>query len=224
MQVVILAAGLGTRLRPLTYHVPKPMLRIGGKNLIEHNLDNLPNEIDKVIIVFNYLGEQIINHFKDGYNGLKINFVKQKKLSGTAYALHQCKDLLNDRFIVMMGDDIYSKDDMKKCVNQDRCMLVKEIGGKFVGGRIKLDSDGKLAEIEEGIHNRSISYLNTGFYVIDKNFFNYDMVKIPKRDEYGLPQTLVNYGNDFPVDIIKATNWIQISDLASLKRAEKILV
>lgn len=57
MQVVFLAAGEGTRMRPLTYHVPKPMVRAGGKNLLEHNIDALPDTVDEIVIVVGYLAE-----------------------------------------------------------------------------------------------------------------------------------------------------------------------
>ena len=67
MQAVILAAGHGTRLRPLTYQMPKPLIKVADKCLIEHNIFNLPSEISELIIVIGYLGEQIQNYFGENY-------------------------------------------------------------------------------------------------------------------------------------------------------------
>ena len=114
MQAVLLAAGQGEKLRPITYDVPKPMIRIAGKNLIEHNIDQLPNEIDELIIVVGHLAPQIINHFGNEYKGKKITYVKQKKLLGTGHALSICKQHLKDRFLVMMSDDIYDRKDIER--------------------------------------------------------------------------------------------------------------
>ncbi len=223
MQAVILAAGKGTRLRPITYHVPKPMVRVAGKNLLEHNLDKLPKEIDEIIFVIGYLGEQIKNHFGDEFEGRKIKYIRQKELYGTGHALHVCKNLLKDRFLVMMGDDIYNKDDIKRCIKHDFVMLVSEVSGKFSGGRIKLNKDGNLEDIVEGTHKRKTSLVNTGLYVLTDKFFDYKLVQLPDRKEYGLPQTLVTMARDYPVKIEKATSWLQISDLKGLERAKKIL-
>lgn len=223
MQAVFLAAGRGTRLRPLTYHVPKPMIRVAGKNLIEHNIDKLPEEIDEIVFVIGYLGEQIMNHFGDEYRGRKIKYVKQNKLLGTGHAIHTCREVLKDRFLVMMGDDVYDADDIKRCVAHDQCILTQEVSGKFSGGRIILNPQGTLDDIIEGIHNRSKSLANVGLYVIRKEFFDYDLVKIKDKDEYGLPQTLVKVARDIPVIIEKANFWLPVGDLNALKRAEKIL-
>lgn len=223
MQAVILAAGFGKRLRPITYHVPKPMIRIAGKNLIEHNLDILPDEIDELIIVVNYLKEQIINHFGNNYKGRKIIYIKQKDMLGTGHALKVCKDSIKDRFLVMMADDIYSRSDIERCIKHDQCILAQEVNGKFIGGRIKLDSKGNLEDIVEGVHNKSKSLSNVGLYVATRKFFEYDLVRIPGRKEYGLPQTLVRVAQDNPIEIERAERWTQISDMGGLKRAEKRL-
>ena len=223
MQAVILAAGRGTRLRPLTYHVPKSLLRLNGKNLIEYNIERLPAEVDEIIFVIGYLGEQIKNYFGNEFAGKKIKYVKQNKLLGTGHCLHLCKDLLGERFLVLMGDDVYGADDIKKCLSYEQCMLVKEIRGKFAGGRVQLDSSGHLNNIIEGVHNRSKNLVNTGLYVISDKFFKYDLVSIKDGKEYGLPQTLVKVAKDYPVNIVKADFWLQINDLAQMKRAEKLL-
>jgi len=223
MQAVILAAGRGTRLRPLTYHVPKSMIRIAGKNLIEHNIAALPKEVDEVVLVIGYLGEQIINHFGDKYENKKIIYIKQQKLFGTGHALSACESVLKDKFLVLMGDDIYSEKDINKCLKHKNCILAQKVKNRFTGGRIILNSQGFLKEIIEGIHKKNEGLVNTGLYVLTKNFFNYELVKLKDKKEYGLPQTLVKMAVDYPVFIEKAESWLQISSLAGLKNAEKIL-
>lgn len=223
MKAVILAAGRGTRLRPLTYHVPKPLIRVGGQALMEYNIKKLPREIDEVILVVNYLKEQIINYFGDEFDGREIRYVTQKNMLGTGHAVKICKEYLNDKFLVLMGDDIYDSEDIEECIKTDGCMLVKEIRGKFNGGRIKFDKNGLLEDIIEGIHNRDSSFVNTGLCVINENYFNYDLVPINKGKEYGLPQTLVKMAKDYPIEIKKANFWHQINDIKGLESFKKIL-
>jgi len=223
MQAVFLIAGKGTRLRPLTYHVPKPMIRIAGKNLIEHNFDQLPDCIDECIFVVGHLNEQIINHFGNYFQGKKIKYIKQKKQLGTGHALSLCKDILKDRFLVLMGDDLYCKNDIEKCLKHNQCLLTKEIHGKFAGGRIIFDAEKKLKDIKEGIHKQKTSLVNIGLYIISEKIFDYDLVSIGINNEYGLPQTLLKVAKDHEVKIEKSDFWMQINDIKQLKRVEKIL-
>lgn len=223
MQAVILAAGQGTRLRPLTYASPKSLLRLAGKNLLEHNLECLPKKIDELIFVVGYLGDQIIGYFGNEFGGRKIKYVKQEELFGTGHALYLCKNLLKNRFLVMMGDDIYSENDIKKCLKHKNCMLIYGIEGKFAGGQIKFDDSGNLQDIIEGDHNSVKSFVNTGLYALTKDFFDYPLVLLEKKREYGLPQTLVKMAQEHPVKTEKADFWLQINDLDGLKNAENIL-
>ncbi|QSH39546.1 NTP transferase domain-containing protein [Candidatus Kaiserbacteria bacterium] len=218
MQAVFLVAGEGTRMRPLTYHVPKPMARAGGKNLVEHNIDNLPKEITEIIFVVGYLAEQIMNHFGDEYEGRKITYVRQKKLLGTAHALSLCQKHLHGRFIVLMGDDVYGKDDIKNCLQYDWAWLVKKVRGKFTGGRIIYDSDGNVTSVTEGKHNVKDGFVGTNLFVLGMEYFNYQMVPIKDGKEYGLPQTVALAAEDFPIKMVEAKNWEQISDMNDLKR------
>jgi bifunctional UDP-N-acetylglucosamine pyrophosphorylase/glucosamine-1-phosphate N-acetyltransferase len=223
MQVVILAAGQGTRLSPLTDSIPKPLIKIGGKNIIEHNIIQLPDEVRELIFVVGYLDKQIINYFGEEYGGRKITYIKQKKLLGTGHALSLCKNILEDRFLVLMGDNIYSKQDIEKCLKHEQCMLVQEIQGEFVGGRITFNGRRELKDIIEGSHKKGKNLINTALYVMTKKFFDYDLVPIKEGKEYGLPQTLVRVARDYPVVIEKANFWLQINSLAELKKAKNIL-
>jgi len=224
MQAVFLVAGEGTRMRPLTYHVPKPLARAGGKNLVEHNIAKLPKEVDEIIFVVGYLSEQIINHFGDEFEGRKITYVKQKKLLGTAHALSLCKQYLHGRFLVLMGDDMYGKEDIKNCLAYDWAWLVKKVHGKFVGGRIIYDEKDHVVAVEEGTHDEKSGFVGTNLFVLGMEYFNYPMVAIKDGKEFGLPQTVALAAEDFQIKMIEATGWEQITDMNDLKRLHQQLV
>lgn len=222
MQAVILAAGEGTRLRPLTYKTPKPLLKINGKCLMEYNIDELPKEIDELVIVIGYKGDKIKKYFGNNYNGRKVIYVEQNDFLGTGHALKICQTVLGERFMVLMGDDIYSRVDMVSMLKHNCAMLVKEVRGKFTGGRVVVGKDGCLEKIMEGRHDDGINYLNTAMYVLTDDYFKYPLVSINKK-EYGLPQTMVQMIKDVPIKIVKASKWIQITDLDDYKKAKELL-
>jgi bifunctional UDP-N-acetylglucosamine pyrophosphorylase/glucosamine-1-phosphate N-acetyltransferase len=223
MQAVLLAAGEGVRLRPITEKIPKPMVEVSEKNLLERNMDLLPEEVDEVIMVVGYLKEVIKNYFGDSYGKGKIIYVEQKELLGTGKALYLCKDFLKDKFLVMMGDDIYSKEDIEKCLKNDWSILTQEVEGGVSGGAIKLDENENLKSIQEGFHQEKKVLVNTGLYVLQKEFFDYDLMPIKDGKEFGLPQTLVKVAQDYPVKVEKASFWLQVGDLAQLERAREVM-
>ena len=150
MQAVILAAGKGTRMKPITNFIPKPLIKICGKNFIERNIELLPKKVTEVIIVVNYLKEQIINHFGDFYNGKKIKYVVQKEPRGTADALFACKGILKGDFLVMMSDDFYSKKDVIRILrHKGNIMLVQKSDRRFFGNNYILDKNGFLIDSSE---------------------------------------------------------------------------
>ncbi len=218
MQAIILAAGEGTRMRPLTYHVPKPLVRVGGKNLVEHNLAKLPPEITELIFVVGYLAEQVINHFGDTYEGRPVHYVRQRKLRGTADAVSLCKPLIRGRFMVFMGDDMYSQEDMQACLAHERSWLVKKVHGKFTGGRIVQNESGNVVDAIEGTHDTTEGFVSTNMFVLTPEYFSYPMVAIKDGAEYGLPQTVVSMAKEYPVKLIEAKDWKQVSDLNDIKK------
>jgi UDP-N-acetylglucosamine diphosphorylase / glucose-1-phosphate thymidylyltransferase / UDP-N-acetylgalactosamine diphosphorylase / glucosamine-1-phosphate N-acetyltransferase / galactosamine-1-phosphate N-acetyltransferase len=223
MQAVILAAGLGTRLRPLTDDTPKPMIRILNKTLLEYGLDSLPENINEVIIVIGYQGEKIKAYFGDKYKEKRIFYVEQTELLGTWHAIDICKNILGEKFFVMMGDNIYLRADIEKCLTRDLAMLAYPVKGPFTGGKIVTDPGGHLIEIEEGRHEDETLLMNTGLYVLNKKYFKYEPVKLKDKNEYGLPQTLAVMAKNLPVYIETAEFWLQITDIESITNADKAL-
>ena len=223
MQAVILAAGKGTRMRPLTYDIPKPMLLIKGKPILGYTLAALPEEVDEIIFVVNYLAEQIQNYFGSENRGRKISYIIQEELNGTGGAIHSCKHLLKDEFLVINGDDLYKKEDITAMLKSDISVLAYEIENPKRFGILKMDENGNLVDIiENTVEIKGNQLINTGTYKLNMKFFDYELVPISET-EFGLPQTMMQMAKDFPVKIVIASEWFPIGFPEDLKKAEDLI-
>jgi len=221
MQAVILAAGEGIRLRGENV-VPKCLLKVGKKTILEHLLSQLPKEIREVIIVVGELKNQIKKHIGTNFNGRPIKYIEQSERLGTGHALFVAKGILeNKKFLVLMGDNLYLKRDMESCLRHDLCLLTQKIEAPERFGVVKVE-DAHLQDVIESPKLSAGTLVNCGLYVIDKRIFDYPLVKIG-REEYGLPQTIAKMANDYPVKIEKATFWMPIQNIQDLKQADKYL-
>lgn len=222
MQAVILAAGQGVRLGRLTRFIPKPLLRVGKKPILEHTFSQLPDNIHEVVIVVGHLQSQIKGYFGRNFKGRPIKYVEQPERLGTGQALFLCqKTLKSSKFLVMMGDDLYLKKDIERCLGYNLSLLAQEIETPERFGVLKMEN-GALKEIIESPKLAAGGLVNCGLYVLDKRIFDYPLMPIGKG-EYGLPQTIVKMAEDFPVKIEKANFWLPINTLENLKKANKYL-
>jgi bifunctional UDP-N-acetylglucosamine pyrophosphorylase/glucosamine-1-phosphate N-acetyltransferase len=218
---VILAAGKGTRMLPLTLEKPKPMIEVLGKNLIEWKLAALPASVTNVVLVIGYQGEKIKEYFGDLYEGRRMHYAEQEELNGNAVALFCAKDFLRGRFLVMMGDDLYSREDIKNICAHELAVLVKEVWDKEIGGEMTANADGTFLSIDEPKHHVEHGLINTGLYTLDMRYFDYPLVLIGgSSKEFGLPHTLTGLAKDAPVQMVKATAWMQISAPEDLPQGE----
>lgn len=224
MKVIILAAGEGTRMRPLTIDTPKPLLDISGKKIIERIIESLPDEIDEVVIVVDYLKEKIINFLENNYSGKKIIFVEQTEVKGTYGALLSAKDLLKngERFLVLNADDIHDKSELKEYLKYPRSFGVQKmimpnyynivVKDKLIFGFEKQSDDQRA----------SGALVSTGVYVLDKNIFKDGGVEV-FGGEYGLPQTILKQKDEFPIFAVETREWIPINNLNDLEKARIVL-
>lgn len=180
MQAVILCAGKSTRTYPLTVEKPKVLLKVMNKTLLEHNLDQLDGFVKEVILIIGFKGEMIKRFIKNKYKKINIKYVVQKEQLGTGHALMQAKDLIKDRFIVLMGDDLYSKEDIKNCLKHNHCILAKEVKDTEKWGILSLKNN-FLEKIDEKPKNAASNLANNGLYVLNKEIF--DILKNLKRSE-----------------------------------------
>ncbi|MDO8514645.1 MAG: nucleotidyltransferase family protein [bacterium] len=228
MQAVILAAGRGTRMEELTHSVPKPMLDVEGKPLLEYKFEALPDEVNEVIIIVGHLGGVIQRHFGSSYINKKILYVEQKELNGTAGALWCAKDVLKDRFLVMMGDDIYAKSDIEACIAEGNVwrLLVQQVPEMRRAGDVELDEDVNIAAIVEGDRGTTPGLASTNMFLLDTRLFSCPLV--PKQAdslEYGLPQTVLAGAKKLGIrfEPVFTDKWIQITSPKDLVKAADML-
>lgn len=220
MQAVILTAGRGKRMKHLTENSNKNMLKVNGKPILKYKLDSLPKEIDEIIFVIGYQGDQIRKQFGEKYKGRKISYVEQKKLNGTGGAIHKAKKLLKGKFLVIYGDDLYHEDDIRQLMKSDLAVLAKEIKDVTRFGILKTDKKGHLIDIIEKPKKSKSKLAAIGLFVLNKDFFKYKLVPVG-GGEFGLPQTLATMSKDYNIKIVKAKHWHPIGHPEDIKIAEK---
>lgn len=225
-QAVIMCAGKGTRLAPLTDEIPKVLIEINGKTLLEYKLEILNNLVEEVILVVGYKKEKVIERFKDNYKNLKITYCFQEKQIGTGNAIEITKDLILDKFLILNGDDIYSDEDIKKLCNEELAMLGKNINiedsEKF--GMIKLDENNNFIEIIEKPKTYVSNLANINCFLLDKTIFE-KKLSPSIRGEYELTDYLnflVEKNKKIKV-ITTQGKWLPINSFEELKYAKNTL-
>lgn len=184
MQAVILAAGKGTRMEPLTLTRPKVLLKVAGRTMLEHNLEQLVGLVSEVIIVIGYKGEMIRKQIGDSFKGIKVSYVWQRVQNGTGGALMLCEKKLKEKFLVLNGDDFYSAKDIKKCSKYKYCVLGAKVKDPSKWGIFTVRNS-KVVGLVEKPKSSSSRWANTAFYVLDKAIFKFKLKK-SKRNEYEL--------------------------------------
>lgn len=227
MQAVFLAAGRGTRMGALTEKLPKPLLEVAGKTLLEHKFDALPDEITEIILVIGYLGEMIRAKFGDSYKGKKITYVQQDNpVGGTMDALQQAKNILNGKFLATNADDIHQTKDIISCLGHQWALAVMRLRNLDKGSEVRVDAKGNIAEIvESDTHKGGAGLGGVGMYVLDSRIFKVDPVPLEGRTEVGLPQTMLSAAKTFniPMTAIEISSCIHITSPEDLAEAEKQL-
>ena len=189
MKAVILAGGLGTRLQPYTFFIPKPMLPIGNKPLLEHILEWLKqnNGIDQIVICVSYLHRVIEDYFEDGARfGMKIQYARSDRPLATAGQLKSAEKLLNETFVCLYGDSIYEFN-LDKMINEHKeskalvSMALLPYKTKLKYGFIDVrGKDDRITSWREKPEVRGL--INIGCYVIEPAFLNF----IPQLSAFGM--------------------------------------
>lgn len=224
MKALLLAAGEGKRMHPLTKEVPKPMLRLRGKPLLQHIIESLPVEVTELIVVVGYKQEAIRSYFGTEFQGRPIRYLVQESYTGTADALELCRPYLaeGERFVLTYGDDIYDTESIARCLTHQYAFLVGEVEDPRRYGVILLNQDGTIAEIEEKPEHPKSNLVAPGLYVLDTKIFDCR----PHSEwphEYYLMAMLNQFVTEQKVYGEKTGRWLTFAYPKDLEAAEMLL-
>jgi len=220
LDAIILAAGLGTRLRPHTEKTPKPLLAVRGRPILDWTLGALPAAVDRVVVVVHYLGEQVEAYLKSQTRVREHAVVWQHTPRGTGDALLHCKGhLRGGPFLVMNGDDLFGAADLARLVRHPAAMLCHQVDRPRKFGIAFLKEDGTLRELIEKPAIDGTQLANTGAYVFPEDVFDNELTLSP-RGEYEITQYVSALAATGVVHIERASFWYPIGDEAAWNAAQ----
>ncbi len=208
MKAVILAAGEGKRMHPLTYTRPKVMLPIANKPIVEHLLIEMKRAgINDFIFIVGYHGETIREHFGNGERwGIKVEYATQRKQLGTAHALKLVERFIDDKFILANGDVLVRVQDIGKVLARDNITLsLIEAEDTRDLGVVEVVGD-RIAGIYEKVARPPSNLANAGIYLLTEEIFPaIDKTRESPRGEYELTDSL-----QIMIDEGQALSWVKI--------------
>jgi NDP-sugar pyrophosphorylase family protein len=221
MDAVLLAAGLGTRLRPHTLTTPKPLLAVRGRPILDWTLGAMPRAVDRVIVVVHYLAEQIEaylqrqRHFRDWVT------VTQGEPRGTGDALRRCRQhVRSERLLVLNGDDLFGAADLADLAGRPAGVLVAEVQEPRKFGIAYLRPDGMLERLVEKPDLPPPQLANTGAYVFPRTVFDLEIGLSP-RGEYEITDYVSQLAACQAFHVVRARFWLPIGTAEAWQAAQQ---
>jgi glucose-1-phosphate thymidylyltransferase len=217
MNAVVLAAGEGTRLRPLTEDKPKGMVEVDGKPILTHCFEQLVElGADELVVVVGYRKEAIIEHYGDEFDGVPITYAHQREQQGLAHALLTVESHVDDDFMLMLGDNIFHANlaDVVRRQRESRAdaaFLVEEVEWDEAGryGVCDTNKYGEIVEVVEKPEDPPSNLVMTGFYTFTPEIFHAcHLVQPSNRGEYEISEAidlLIHSGRT--IDAIGIDGW-----------------
>ncbi len=208
MKCIILAAGEGKRMHPLTYTRPKVMLQISNKPILEWNLINaLKAGLKEFIFIVGYKSEMVRNYFQDGKKwNIKIEYVNQGTALGTAHAVGVVEKFVDD-FIILSGDTIFGTNDIKNILNKKNSMGLFKIDNPVDYGIVETKNN-KILKIYEKMSEPVSDIINAGIYHFDKKIFEFiKKTKKSERGEYEITDTINMMIKEKQLDAVMLEEW-----------------
>ena len=234
MQVVVLAAGQGTRLRPLTETKPKGMVEVNDKPILTHCFEQVVDlGADEIVVVVGYMKQAIIDHYGDEFQGVPITYAHQREQLGLAHALLCVEEHIEGDFMLMLGDNIFDAnlEDVIRRHNEDRAdavFLTEEVPWEEASryGVCNTNAYGEITEVVEKPDEPESNLVMTGFYTFTPAIFHAcKLVQPSNRGEYELSEAvdlLIRSGRT--IDAFRIDGWrIDVGYPEDRERAEQRL-
>lgn len=201
MKAIILSAGEGTRMRPLTITKPKPMLPVAGKPIIQYNIEALRDSgVNEILLIVNYKEDIVKSYFGNGLDlGVKISYKTQEELCGTANAIYQGKEFVDgEEFIVLNGDIIVDKHLLRDIIKDyentspDTLIVLTKVDNPSCFGVVEI-KEGLIKNIVEKPKKgeEPSNLINTGIYVFNADIFGkIENTGKSERGEYEITDSL----------------------------------
>lgn len=200
LKAIILSAGEGSRMRPLTLTKPKTMLPVAGKPIIQYNIESLrDNGITDILLIVRYKEEIVRNYFEDGSDfGVNISYKTQKDFLGTANAISYGEDFIDDSIIVLNGDIILDDEIIHEIIKKynylspDTLMLLTEVEDPSAFGVVEIENGNIKNIVEKPKREEAPSNLvNAGIYIFNKDIFDkIRETEISERGEYEITDSV----------------------------------
>lgn len=208
MKCVILAAGEGKRMHPLTFTRPKVMLPIANKPILEWNLINaIEAGIKDFVIIVGYKSEMVRNYFGNGQRwNVNIEYVNQGRAMGTAHAIGVVKKFV-DSFIVLSGDTIFGKQDIENIIQNENSMGLIKIDNAEDYGIVEIDGN-RIVKIYEKMQRPFTNVINAGIYHFNKIIFDFiEKTKKSPRGEYEITDSINMMVKDNEMQGVFLSEW-----------------
>jgi len=211
MQAVILAAGEGTRMRPLTDGTPKPMLPVADRPLVAHTADAAVEAgVDELVFVVGYRADAVRAYFGESYRSVPVTYAVQSEQLGTAHAVRAARDALSGPFAVLNGDDLYDRESLAALLSVDPGAVgTYEVEDPRPYGVFDLDGETVTGVVEKPDDPPSNS-VNVGAYVFPAEAREWLGVPKSQRGEYELTDVLERVIERRTVRSVPIERWLGV--------------
>src|SRR5699024_10981043 len=210
MQTVLLAAGEGTRMRPLTAHTPKPMLPVADRPLCAHTADAaIAAGTDELILVVGYEADAVREYFGEEYRGVPVKYATQDQQRGTAHAVWAAREHLDDDFAVLYGDDLYDPASIQELFENAPGITAYRAENPSNYG--VLDTDGeRVVGVTEKPEEPETDLVSAGACVLPGEAREWLDVEQSERGEYELTDVLDRVFAEYDVSYTELDRWMGV--------------
>ncbi|MFP8952645.1 bifunctional sugar-1-phosphate nucleotidylyltransferase/acetyltransferase [Natrialbaceae archaeon A-arb3/5] len=210
MKAIVLAAGEGTRMRPLSASVPKPMLPVADRPLAAHTVDAAVDAgVDELVLVVGYEGETVREVFGSSYRGVPVSYARQSEQAGTAHAVNTAREHIDGPFAVLNGDNLYDPDAIERLFAACPAVCAVEVDQPSNYGVLST-VDGTVTDIVEKPTEPPTNLANAGAYAFPAEARKWLDVPASDRGEHEITDVLGRVVEEFAVTPVTTDRWMDV--------------